>query len=226
MKKTIMILAATLAATAAMAQTNQVLSRNVVGYVRIDIPANKLALIANPFVQVGTSAEAVTVPELFGDLGSTLPGGTQILMWNPLAQAYVPALYDELDGWTAAATNKIARGQGVFFKSPSAYSVYLMGEVPVAPLTNSILGGGAFNALGYAFPTAVYLTNTTMAAGAVGGDQVATWNVAGQHYDFNLYDDLDGWTSPNQQFTPGQGLFYKRFGSATSFTSVKPYTWP
>ena len=228
MKKAVAILATTLAAAAAMAQTNTVLSKNAVGYVRIDVPTNKLALIANPFVQVGTSVESATVQALFGDVGSPLPSGVQVLVWNPSGQKYNVELFDSIDGWSPG-TNIISRGQGIFFKVPSSYtsstySVYLLGEVPTAIKTNRLTAG--FNAVGYGFPTTVQLTNSAINLLAAGGDQVSTWNVATQSYQINLFDAIDGWSTPSQVFTPGQGIFYKRLGSATNWVEAKPYTWP
>jgi len=227
MKKTIVLLAATLAATAAMAQTNQVLSKNAVGYVRVDIPKGKFDLVAEPFVQIG-GAENFDVGAVFDS--NSVPQSTQALLWNPTAQSYVIEVYDTIDGWSPG-TNQIHRGQSFFVKIPAGYtgttySVYMMGEVPTANNTVTLVGGQHFNAAAYSFPAATFLTNSAVNNVAGQSDQLVTWQVGTQSYAFNVFDSIDGWTDPTAVFTPGHGFFYKRAGTATNWVDVKPYTWP
>ncbi len=229
MKKIIIAtLALTLAGSAAFAQTtNAVLSRNAVGYVKIDVPTNKFAMVGPVFQAIGGGSQ--TLGEIVGSNG--VPASMQIFYWNPNAQTYAIATFDPEDGWTSAATNVVPAGRGFFLKAPANtnFAYYLMGEVPDA--TNRAItgtGGGGFNQFAYMYPVARAFSNLTIATQATASDQISVWNVTSQTYTFYTYDPEDGWPPAlmSRIMQPGEAFFYKDAGTAVVWNETKPYTWP
>lgn len=211
----------------AFAQTNQVLSRNAVGYVKIEVPTNKFAMVGPVFQRIGGGNRSLA--ELVGTNG--IPPSMQIFYWNPSAQTYAIATFDPEDGWSPAATNVVPPGRGFFLKAPANtnFTYYLMGEVPDS--TNKVIvgtGGGGFNQFAYMYPAARPFSNLTMSAQATASDQISIWNLVAQTYTTYTFDPEDGWPPAllSRMMQPGEAFFYKDAGSAINWSEVKPYTWP
>lgn len=223
MKKFAIIAAALLVSASAFAQTNQVLSRNAVGYVRVDAPAGKFNLIRLDFVNL--SGTGYTVTNLFGN---QLAQGTAVYIWDLSNQVY-RIENKGARGWLPG-TNVIRRGAGMFISSSSNAQVFLMGEVPdqfTAP-TSGVYGLTGYNLVGVPYPVDTPITNSPFFLGAAQGDALYLWNT-NQTYD--IYNrGARGWLPPtitNVVLKPGQGMWYQRNGvGTTNWIFGKPYTWP
>lgn len=225
MKKALVLFAATIAATASMAQTNQVLSRNAVGYEKFDIATGTLALVRADFNDL--SGANLTVTNL---LGSQLPQGTTVFIWDRNAAIYKSESRGR-SGWNPG-TNVISRGAGFWIQLPAVapsnnYSVYMMGEVPdsVTAPTTTIANITGFDLLGLAYPVATTWTGTTLAAGAPSGANLFIWDQNAQTYA-SYSRGRSGWNTPaNFTIQPGQGFWFQTTATQT-WSQVKPYTWP
>lgn len=227
MKTRLLTLVAALAATASMAQTNQVLSRNAVGYEKITVRNNNFELTRLDFVNLGGSAYTVT--NLIGD---QLPVGSAAFIYNNAEGTWLSEGRTR-GGWLPG-TNKIVRGQAVFLNVPSSapsnsYSVFYMGEVPdsVTAPTTTISNIEVFKGLGYPYPVAMQWTNTTLGATAPTGAGLFTWDAGITSY-VSYARTRGGWgAATNLVIQPGQGFFYTLpAGTTQTWVEVKPYTWP
>ncbi|HMP76654.1 MAG TPA: hypothetical protein PKE12_10200 [Kiritimatiellia bacterium] len=226
MKKTIVIaLGLAVMAGSAFAQTNQVLSRNAVGYVKIEAVRSNFVFIANNFSNL--LGGPVTVTNL---IGNQVPIGSSLFLWDPAAQAYRSESL-LFSGWTPG-TNRLNTGRGFWLKIADAgpsnvYQVYLMGEVPdknTQP-TGTIPIVSGFNMVSLPYPVSIAFTSTALAKSGAIGDSAFFWNpVSKTYYSESLI--FSGWTPGTNRVAPGQAFWYRRGGSATNWVEVKPYTWP
>lgn len=222
-KLAIALLGLTVVSSAVFAQTNQVLSRNAVGYVRVDTPSNKLNLVRLDFVNLAGGNYTVT-----NLIGNQLAQGGALYIWDLSNQTYVGE--NKLKSGWSPGTNAIRRGAGFFIYSLSNNNVFLMGEVPdsiTAPTTTvNVLGG--LNLTGYPYPADATFTSTPMFTSSAQGDAIYLWDVTGQTY--GGYNRLKSGWSPadytNLTFRPGQGFWYLRNSGGASWQYAKPYTWP
>ena len=224
MKRLVPVLFLTAAGAALLchAQTNQVLSRNAVGYVRVTCPRGGLVLVRMDFESLDGSD--LHAEDVFGD---QLPSGTSIYAFDPSIPGYVIDNYSFL-GWS---TNIVfQRGKGFWIEVPDSapsneYQVYLMGEVPdrfTAP-TSTVSVASNLSLLGYMYPSDILWTNTELAKNANMGDRLYHWD--GTSYVPNTLGFL-GWTDPNLVITPGMGFWFETTAAATNWIETKPYTWP
>jgi hypothetical protein len=222
MKKITAILLGTLiASSAALASTNQVLSRNAVGYVKVDFPKG-FTLVQNTFNPMGA-------PIAISNTFASLPNNSRVHIWN--GAGYSTITKAALGGWGAGGSNLLQRGSGFWIEIPQAaasnsYPIFFMGEVPddastVVPLT------AGFNMKGYPYPVSDKWTNTPIAKASPNNSKLHIWT--GSNYNTFTRAALGGWNSAsNVVLNPGQA-FWVEFPSAASSTNVsvtKPYTWP
>lgn len=225
MKKITAILLGTLiVSSAALANTNQVLSKNAVGYVKRTVPGGGLDLMTVPFVNLSQVNNTVS---------NTFPSatdGTQISLWSQGSQTY--RTFIKAKGtWGNPGTNVLARGDAVFFRSPSASTqeVFIMGEVPdsaTAPTTTVTVISG-LNAVGLGYPVSTSWTGTTLAASLPDGSQISVWN--GSAYT-TIIKAKGSWGASGNSLVidPGDGFFVRSpVGAPTiNWNQTKPYTWP
>ena len=224
-KSVILALGLAVIAGSAFAQTNQVLSRNAVGYVKISAVRSNFVFIANNFKSL--SGGPVTVTNL---LGTQVPNGSAVFVWDSAAQAY-RSENRGFAGWTPG-TNRLDLGRGFWLKIADAgpsnvYQVYLMGEVPdknTAPTTTLPIVTG-FNMVANPYPVATKFTNTAIAKAGVNGDAVFFWNPEAKNY-YSENRGFAGWVPGTNMVSPGQSFWYRRSGGATNWVEAKPYTWP
>ena len=230
MKKILIALAAiAIGSQVAEAQlTNQVLSRNAVGYIKTTLQTNKLYLLRNDFV--GLQAPLA----ISNAIGNQLPINSQVLLYNEANQTYKAAIIYTAFGWGTGGTNRLPRGEAFFVRMPAAaasnqYQLFLMGEVPdtiTAPTTtfNTVTG---LNMDGYPYPTEARWTNTQYSKSLAINAQILTWNVTNQNYNAAVIKTAFGWGASGNALIipPGQGFFI-RSTNAVSFGEAKPYTWP
>lgn len=229
MKKSL-VLAAGLAilATSSFAQT-QVLSRNAVGYVKIDIiSSNKLHLIRHDFEPLGQ-------PIAISNALASLPLGSQVILWDKANQIYRPAINKTPVGFGLAGSNRLERGMGFFIRSPNTATnvpsipLYLMGEVPdknTAPTTTINIANG-LSMEGFPYPVNTKWTNTALAAALPLGAQLIIWNTSNQTYNAAINKTPVGWGVIGNavELTPGMA-FFVRSTSVVVYSQSKPYTWP
>lgn len=229
--KLALILGAALLAGSAFAQTNQVLSKNAVGYVKVDlIASNKLHLIRNDFEPLGA-------PIAISNALASMPNGSQVILWDSQGQAYYPPIgKSQFGGWGASGSNVLPRGSAFYLRTPATatnvatFPLYIMGEVPdevTAPTTpRSVVIG--LQLVGHTYPVETFWTNTALAQSLPIGSQIYTWNVGTQQYAAPIgKSQFGGWGAQGNALivTPGQG-FIVRSTNSFGYAEVKPYTWP
>jgi hypothetical protein len=231
MKKIVAIALGTIiAGSAAFAQSNQVLSRNAVGYEKFTVTTNKLYLLRNDFVGLGKSMS------ISNAIGDQLPANSQVILWDDSNQTYRAAInYTTLSKWGQRGTTELYRGMAFFIRTPASapsntYDVYIMGEVPDrftasnTPMT-SVLG---LNPDGIPYPVSDKWTNSQYAKSLPNNSQLIIWNEANQTYNAAINKTaLSGWGTIGNAtvINPGQG-FFVRSTNTVSFNEPKPYTWP
>lgn len=226
MKKPLLVMVGAITlASISLAQTNVVLSRNAVGYVRVSVPRDNLILIANNFIPMtGTHYNATSL------IGNQLPLGAQLFLWDPVEQQY---RFENLGflGWSPG-TNPLTPGRGFWAKVPASapsnsYTVYLMGEVPdrFTMPSNTVGVYPGYNLVSWSYPTEIKFTNTALAASGVPGDSAIFWNPNTTSYYYENRGFV-GWVPGTNTLSPGMGFWYKRVGNLTNWVQPKPYTWP
>lgn len=227
MKKSLVLaLGLAVIAGSAFAQTNQVLSRNAVGYVKTQGLKDKFVMLAHNFKDI--NGGVVTVTNL---IGNQVPNSSALIIWDPSAQAY--RFETRIAGAWDPGTNPIAPGRGFWLRVPPSaasniYSVYLMGEVPdkfTLP-TNSqpVLPG--FNMVGHPYPVTIPFTSTVLAINGRNTDSAIFWDPATQSYHFETRV-AGAWDPGTNVLQPGQGFWYRSTRTSNIvWQEVKPYTWP
>lgn len=218
MKKTILMLAACALASSALAQvTNQVLSKNAVGYVKVDLAADELAFIRTDFEPL--SGEG-TVVDFIGD---QLPLSSSAYVWDVSNQAWV--VYNKSGkGWGSLTNVVFDRGSALFVRSPQTTNLFIMGEVP-DEATGDVFVYPGLSALGFAYPVAVVWSNTALSQTLDLNDQFIVWDGSA----YTIYNKTGkGWgTGSSLVLEPGQGFFVRKFSNTTNtWSETKPYTWP
>ena len=232
----------------AFGQTNQVLSRNAVGYVKVDVRSNGLTAASIPFNAFSNTVGGVLGSQL---VGNSFPANAdQIMKWNKSLQNYQTyyknnsGLWCNITNTSAETRDTLVPGEGFWIKNRrlTNQTVYVMGEVPdsfagMRTSTTHIVAG--LNFISYSFPVEKAISNLTLFSAAVknafpaNADQIMTWDSVRQGYK-TYYAHTNGWrniTNTAQNTTdvlhPGDGVWYKRRGaSGFTWNEVKPYTWP
>lgn len=230
MKKLTAILLGTLiASSAALAQTNQVLSRNAVGYVKVNLQSNKLYLVTNPFVNL----DGVGDPRLT-NVFSAIPNGGTVSIWNEASVAYDNYSKSTRGTWSAPSlTAVVKRADGVFLRMPTTNSpvdLFLMGEVPdrfTAP-SSFVARVPGITMVGLPYPVTIRLTNTVTAQQLPNGGTISIWNPDTAQYINYAKSSRGTWNAEalTANVNPGQGLVIRATNAASSWFETKPYTWP
>ncbi len=229
MKKiTALLLGSLIVSSAAFAQTNAVLSRNAVGYIKIPLQSNRLYLVSNPFVNLQAG------PQLVSNVFAAVPPGTTVSVWNEAGQIYDNYLRNTRGAWVgAAATAQLARADGVFIRMPATNApvdLFLMGEVPdrfTAP-SNLVQRVPGISMVGYPYPVTTRLTNTVMANAVPNGSTISIWNPAANAYNNYLKNSRGAWVGDalTVDLQPGVAMVIRATNAANSWFESKPYTWP
>jgi len=210
MKKTLLMAAAALAAGIISSQAG-VYSQNIVGYANVPAPVGGKDYLVSCQFTVGASNG---VNEIFG---TSLPSGSQILVWSPTTASFSIALYDNTDpnGVGAGAPlwyqgddttplsplPTLAPGQG-FFVVPngSGFTNTFAGAIAVNVGTSNnmtFVQGGKDYLVAPVVPYAGILTNGSASTGGANlngmpsGTQLLFWNTATASYTICLYDNTD-----------------------------------
>ena len=228
MKKTLVIaLGLAVLAGGAFAQTNQVLSRNAVGYIKQTTVKSNFFLVTNPFNDI--NGGPVTVTNL---IGNQVPNGTVVMLWDPSGQEY--RFETRSAGLWIPGTNRIGPGRGFWLKMATTashsnnYQVYLMGEVPdkfTLP-SNTMAVLPAFNLIANPYPVTTPYTSLVASLPPRNGDVGILWDAANQAYVFESRS-AGLWIPGTNMLSPGQGFWYKSSRTSNmTLTVTKPYTWP
>jgi len=223
MKRMILVVAVlSLVSGLALAQTTEVSSVNVVGYIKVTVPSNGLAFVTVPLETLNGSV--FTIPSI---ISNQLPGGSMAYIWDRNSKSYQIESMGR-SGWLPG-TNRLYRGDGFWLKgvaTTSDYTVTVMGEVPdsILEMTTTVNNISSVDAAGYAYPADVLWTNTTLAKGANSADMIYIWNSTNQTY--SIYSiGRSGWNTPaDYKIRAGQAFWYRRGGGGpTNWIETVPY---
>lgn len=208
--------AAALAAGAAtsMAQSN-VYSLNVVGYVNYSFSSGNYVLVCNP-LNAGTN-----------DLNTILAGaptGTQVQTWNTAAQDFDAATPVKLANGTWNPNLTVKPGQGFFVVANGNFTNTFVGEVIQGSVTNALVGGGNYEAIGSTVPVGGSITNVLDQYPALSGDQIQIWDVTAQDFAATtpVYSTVTGKWNPDVSFKVAEAFFLVRNGAAVNY--VRTFT--
>ena len=206
--------AALLAAGFVSTQAQPVYSQNIVGYANVATPGDgtKNYLITVPFA-IGQSNGANEIWP-----GTTLPDGSQILIWDPISASYT--IYNSFSGystgWADANFGQVPApelpvGQGFFLNPFSPVTNTFAGTIVVNVGTTNGMpfpsADGTKNYLvGCVVPYAGAVTNghngspdfaggpnLTLAGGLPDGSQILIWDPIAANY--TIYNSFSGYTS-------------------------------
>lgn len=211
--KTILAAAAFIAAGAlySTAQSN-VYSLNIVGYVNVQLEANKLALLSNPLKPTDGNYNINNVLKLAD--GSS--DGSQAITWNATAAAW--EANEWLDGLGWLNDENLNLGQGVFIRASSAQTVTFVGEVQTGTSTTELSPG--LNLVGSKIPVAGPVPGSTVGND---GDLIYTWNTTTSSWGAVDYIDGLGWLSTSEEgpeVAVAEGFFYRNTGASLTWTTT------
>ena len=224
MKKILLASALVLAIAVSAAVAQEVLSQNAVGYIKVNLPANKFVSVAQPLNNMGKAENK------FGEtsVAQEAPVGTYVFFWSPEGQGWSGGLKSG-KGWAPAQSNKvIAAGEGFFLKSPVDTEVTITGEVPAEPTLDRVIpGGAAFGSIANPYPVDFTFGLSDAAKNASIGSYAFFWSIDGQGWSGGLKSGK-GWApaQSNKLVQAGEGYFLKEAADKTTVTTVRPYTWP
>jgi len=227
MKTKALLLAAAFAACGVATSMAQVYSVNAVGYVNTTVKGGVggragFTLISNPL-----KAANNTVNSLFTNFQGGTPNGTTVFRFAN--GNFVLYSYDDLDGFyspqTAAATDTVNPGEGVFVKLPGGVTdkvLTFVGEVVQNATSVPIKTG--FQIIASPVPQDIKpdsVKNTDGSAANIPvaqGDTLYTFDSATGNFVLYTYDDLDGFfTPPLPTIKVGQAFFYRHLGANTTW---------
>ena len=224
MKKILLASALVLAIAVSAAVAQEVLSQNAVGYIKVNLPANKFVSVAQPLNNMGKAENK------FGEtsLAQEAPQGSIVFFWSPTSQGWSGGLKGA-KGWAPAQSNKVvAPGEGFFLKSPKDTEVTITGEVPDEPSLDRVIpDGGAFGSVANPYPVDFKFGESDAAKNASQGSIVYFWSLDGQGWSGGL-KGAKGWApaQSNKVVAAGEGFFLREKETVTTLTTQKPYTWP
>ena len=228
MKKMMLVMAASALAAVVAASAQEVLSANAVGYVRRTIPAGKLATVAIPFVDMNSTNVGVE----FGTttIAQEAPQDSEVMFWNETAQVWNQGAKGP-KGWAGAQSNYVVKpGEGFFMKNNSTtdFEVTASGEVPGdESLARAYAGASALSVLANPYPVDFNFGTSTLAAELPQDSEVMFWNETAQVWNQGAKGPK-GWAGAqsNTFVSAGEGFFIRMPGDGSTWTQVKPYTWP
>lgn len=201
-KPLIIAAAVTLGAVAsAVAQSTNVYSVNVVGYINRSIPTG-FSMVAN---QLNATNNSVT--SLFG----APPNGTTVYKFNPASGGYDSVSY--IDGaWEGSTGLVLSPGEGAFVQTSTAFTATFVGDV-VLKSTNSVPAG--FSIRSSVVPQSGAI-DTVLKYTPGNNDTVYLFNPSTSAYNASSY--IDGAWEPSAPVpTVGESFFIFNAGAAKSW---------
>jgi hypothetical protein len=202
------------------ADTTNVYSKNAVGYIQKQVSADVYYLVSCPLVM--KSSGPVLPSDVFGN--TVFADATSLYIFDRVTQEYISEAYLDGVGWYPGTTD-LSRGKGFWFTSPVTTNLSFIGEVPGVTTTSTNLVPG-FQLVAYPYPATVLITDTALQSIVVDSDSVWKWNPSTSEYISYAYLNEIGWIPEVPTLSPGDGFWFQRLGSSTSWTETKPYTFP
>ncbi len=245
MKKVLVILALTVAASTAFAQTGAVYSLNVVGFQKVAVQPTGMSMPGVPF-----EADSYELNDLIGDqltAAKNQSGADKIFAWDAQSQAYKKYFlrttvgnkwvsYEDPDNPTTNAFVYPESGFWVVAVATSTQEVVLVGDVANASaVTNALVAGLNMISYPYSTPRGINdldLTTGTAAKNQSGADQIWAWDGSQQQYVKFFYRSTVGnkWVAyldPDVPATnivsPAEGMWYNA-RSPFTWIAARPYT--
>lgn len=193
-----------------------------VGVIRIDVPPG-LSLVTVPMEQ--NDGTPHTLDSAFG---SAFPANSQVLFYEP-GTGYITYRYI-FGGWKKgsepAGSTPLPRGKGFWIKNYASGPVplYLSGRVPKTQVSVLLPGNGGLQLTGFGFPVDLSINSIPGLAPAP-NDEIIVFenNVYVTHkYLFGKWRNLMTNTESQFSFSPGVSVWYKRFGSETTWIQSLP----
>lgn len=211
MKTKVLKTALAAAAVAGLLAANAEAS-NMVGYIKLSVPANGLKLMSIPFTKVGGGSHT---------LDSALPNvpdSTEVHVFiRGTPDKWISFTFYEGVGWldedfNLAGDFQLSRGSGFWLKnvSPNSLSLVVNGEVPVADNNVPLLSG--VQLVSYGFPTEADLA-TSGPANPSDTDELFVHQGGVSWVSYTYYEGL-GWVDENYDpvsvtLTPVSAYWYK-----------------
>jgi hypothetical protein len=171
-----------------VAQTN-VYSVNAVGYINVSISTGFNIITCPLQCFNSTGAADNSVSNILNNYGGTLTGST-VEFYIPgsgysIDSAVNPAQkhpVEPIQGWANLGTNQMNPGVGLWFQSPSNYTLTFVGQVPQGSLTNMLQS--SLNLVGSAVPVSGDIITNSISA-------LTNYNIGDA---FEMYDPVDGYS--------------------------------
>jgi len=198
-----------------MAQSTNVYSLNIVGYVNTTIP-HGFTIISNPLNGAGSTNKLSAIL-------SAPPDGTVVYLYDDTSHTYSVATYasDDFNNLVWDNDITIAPGRGAWIYNPSTqFTATFVGEVPVGTSTNSIPHGYSMRG---SIVAQTGQLDTVLGYPAGDGDTVYLWN--GSTYSVSTYasDDFNNlvWDNPP---SPAVGKGFWLFNPGAPKNWVRTFT--
>ncbi|MDD4872934.1 MAG: hypothetical protein PHR77_20460 [Kiritimatiellae bacterium] len=203
---------------------SEVASVNVVGYMKVSVPSNGLALVGLNLESLST--QGMNVANL---VSNQLPQGSWCHIWSRATLGYISTSRTR-GGWgLPGGTSVLMRGDAFWMQVPASaatgalHEVVLMGEVPdsIGADATTTVNNINLSAVGYPYPADILWTNTTLAKAGKIGDWFHYWTRTNQSWQ-SWNKTRGGWgTASTLVINPGDGFWYQT--SATNWTELCPY---
>lgn len=217
MRTKVLLGLAALAVSAAtcVAQSSNVYSLNIVGYVNVDITNgfNFLTLPLKPSDGNYNITNTIVMP--------TGADGAALFKWT--GAAFSPTIPNWIDGmgwFQDQGTTTINLGEAFFIDSPTSGRITFVGEVAQGDIQNTIPAGMA--PVGNKVPVTAAWPGRTVGND---GDAIFTWNKGLKRWDSTIWNFIggEGWFdgaafSDGPVLQAGQGVFYQNLGAAINWT--------
>lgn len=210
----------------AVAQSSTAYSSSAVGVVKKTLPAGGRILMSIPLDQEGDTGEGYvfsSVPAL-----ANLPNLTSVYFWDVTNQTWI-TMSKTRGSWGAQKNRVIAPGESFFIVSGVQTNIEMVfsGEVPNDPqLSKGLAGGNARSLVANPYPVSMVFTNLAFASQLANLSSVYFWDAQNQTY-VTMSKTRGNWGAlKDRQIQPGEGFFIISAGNDSTWTEVRPYTWP
>jgi hypothetical protein len=201
----------TLGSVSLMAQSTNVYSLNVVGYVQVVLPAG-YTIVSCPLI----SSPDNTLATLFNNSTGTYKGWKFYFFTG--GQGYTQIDVGEKTGYQDGGTNTINPGQAIFVQNTGTTTVtnIFVGTVPTGSLTNTLSVG--YNLVSSILPSSgdIATNSLTLLTNGHSGDTVYVYSTNGYSSPGGIYKfGAKGvWQTDPVVPSVGEGFFYENVSTA------------
>ena len=213
----------------AVAQSATAYSSSAIGVIKKTLPAQKLVLMSIPLDQESDEGQGFafqSVPAI-----SNMPVGSYANFWDTENQKWISQPKTAKGGWGNQKNRLIAPGECFFLYNNQSSNLELIvsGEVPADESISRAIPKGALQLIANPYPVPMVLTNFAFASAVPNGSYANFWAEANQKWISQPKTAKGGWgNQKNREIAPGEGFFVwpNTNSTVTSWTEVRPYTWP